>query len=55
MCAADTTLEGNVTEIGKGWGSPRMCVDYDAVLDWANKHGALAWRNELIPDLANIL
>ncbi|KAI1461589.1 hypothetical protein F4805DRAFT_238303 [Annulohypoxylon moriforme] len=48
MCAADTNLEGE-TETGPGWGSPHECVDYDAVLAWANEHGAERWRNGLLP------
>ncbi|KAI0890173.1 uncharacterized protein GGS22DRAFT_183520 [Annulohypoxylon maeteangense] len=48
MCAADTNLEGE-TEAGPGWGSPHECVDYDAVLAWANEHGAERWRNGLLP------
>ncbi|PVI07110.1 hypothetical protein DM02DRAFT_723703 [Periconia macrospinosa] len=49
MCNADTTLEGK-TEQGPGQGSEHECVDYDAVLEWANKHAALKWRNGLLPD-----
>ncbi|KAH9907227.1 hypothetical protein F4778DRAFT_527505 [Xylariomycetidae sp. FL2044] len=48
MCAADTNLEGE-TEAGPGWGSDHECTDYDALLAWANKHGARAWRNALLP------
>ncbi|KAK0639570.1 hypothetical protein B0T16DRAFT_432338 [Cercophora newfieldiana] len=48
MCAADTSLEGK-TESGPGWGSKHECKDYDAVLEWANEHGAMEWRNELMP------
>ncbi|KAK1756297.1 hypothetical protein QBC47DRAFT_460149 [Echria macrotheca] len=48
MCAADTNLEGK-TEAGPGWGSDHQCKDYDAVLKWANDHGAMPWRNELMP------
>ncbi|KAK0622615.1 hypothetical protein B0T14DRAFT_425987 [Immersiella caudata] len=48
MCAADTNLEGK-SETGPGWGSKHECKDYDAVLKWANEHGALAYRNELMP------
>ncbi|KAI1207988.1 uncharacterized protein F4807DRAFT_161171 [Annulohypoxylon truncatum] len=48
MCAADTNLEGE-TEAGPGWGSPHECVDYDAVLAWANEHGTERWRNGLLP------
>ncbi|KAM7218015.1 protein of unknown function (DUF3328) domain containing protein [Rhypophila decipiens] len=53
MCNADTTLEGS-TEAGPGWGSRHECKDYEAVLDWANKHGAMAWRNELLPAEATL-
>ncbi|CAI6252579.1 unnamed protein product [Periconia digitata] len=49
MCNADTTLEGK-TEQGPGQGSEHECVDYDAVLEWANKHSALKWRNGLMPE-----
>ena len=50
MCAGDTTLEGK-TEAGPGWGSVHECVDYDALLDWANGEGVSAekWRNALMP------
>jgi hypothetical protein len=48
MCAADTTLEGK-TEAGPGEGSEHECVDYDALLDWANKHAAFRWREGLLP------
>ncbi|KAI1739884.1 hypothetical protein F4680DRAFT_420416 [Xylaria scruposa] len=51
MCAADTNLEGE-TEAGPGWGSDHQCADYDAVLDWANKHGAMKWRTGLLPGVA---
>ena len=42
MCAGDTTLEGK-TEAGAGFGTEHQCVDYDALLKWANKHGAYDW------------
>lgn len=48
MCAGDTTLEGK-TEAGPGWGSVHECVDYDALLGWANEHSAEKWRNALMP------
>ena len=48
MCTADTTLEGSTKE-GPGEGSEHECVDYDALLEWANDHGAMAWRGNL-PD-----
>lgn len=51
MCAADTSLEG-MTEAGPGWGSEHECKDYDALLEWANKHGAMKWRNAILPDEA---
>lgn len=51
MCAGDTNLEGK-TEAGPGWGSRHECVDYDALLQWANKHGAMPWRTALLPDEA---
>ncbi|KAI1277706.1 hypothetical protein F5Y07DRAFT_398259 [Xylaria sp. FL0933] len=51
MCAADTNLEGN-TEAGPGWGSDHICTDYDAVLKWANEHGAMRWRTGLLPGVA---
>jgi hypothetical protein len=25
------------------------CVDYDALLGWANEHSAEPWRNALMP------
>ena len=54
MCAADTSLEG-LTAAGPGWGSKHTCTDYEALLAWANEHGAMPWRNGLIPDEGNIL
>ncbi|KAI1802782.1 hypothetical protein F4811DRAFT_527925 [Daldinia bambusicola] len=49
MCSADTNLEGE-SEYGPGWGSKHECVDYDAVLAWANSHSAMRWRNGLLPE-----
>ncbi|KAI3329580.1 hypothetical protein F4824DRAFT_506026 [Ustulina deusta] len=51
MCAADTNLEGD-TEAGPGWGSDHQCTDYDALLAWANEHGAMRWRTGLLPGVA---
>jgi hypothetical protein len=51
MCAADTNLEGE-TETGPGWGSDHVCVDYDAVLEWANEKAAMKWRTGLLPGIA---
>jgi hypothetical protein len=51
MCAGDTTLEGK-TEAGPGWGSVHECVDYDALLDWANENSAEKWRNGLMPGVS---
>ncbi|KAI0103816.1 hypothetical protein GGR51DRAFT_242332 [Nemania sp. FL0031] len=51
MCAADTNLEGE-TDTGPGWGSDHICADYDAVLAWANEHGAMRWRTGLLPGVA---
>ncbi|ORY17589.1 hypothetical protein BCR34DRAFT_22113 [Clohesyomyces aquaticus] len=48
MCAADTTLEGKTGD-GPGEGSEHECTDYDALLEWANEHAAMEWRNELMP------
>ncbi|OTB03150.1 hypothetical protein M426DRAFT_321953 [Hypoxylon sp. CI-4A] len=48
MCAGDTNLEGE-TETGPGWGSKHECVDYDAMLAWANDHSTMKWRNGLMP------
>jgi CTP-dependent riboflavin kinase len=50
MCSADVTLEGETKE-GPGEGSEHECVDYDALLEWANEHGAMPWRGTL-PDTA---
>jgi hypothetical protein len=49
MCSADTTLEGK-TGAGPGEGSEHECTDYDALLEWANTHSALKWRDGLVPD-----
>ncbi|KAK4124114.1 hypothetical protein N657DRAFT_644309 [Parathielavia appendiculata] len=48
MCSADTTLEGK-TEAGPGEGSEHECVDYEALLRWANDHSAMKWRTGLLP------
>jgi hypothetical protein len=48
-CNADVTLEGH-TDAGPGEGSEHECVDYDALLEWANEHAAYKWRNTLLPD-----
>lgn len=48
MCAADTNLEGE-NDAGPGWGANHECTDYDALLAWANEHGAMRWRNGLLP------
>jgi hypothetical protein len=29
-------------------------VDYDALLEWANKNSAMKWRTELLPDDATL-
>ncbi|KAF2026568.1 hypothetical protein EK21DRAFT_92312 [Setomelanomma holmii] len=49
MCNADVTLEGK-TEAGPGEGSEHECVDYDALLKWANDNAAYKWRNALLPE-----
>lgn len=51
MCNADVTLEGK-TDAGPGEGSEHECVDYDALLKWANDHAGFRWRNTLLPDTA---
>ncbi|KAK6343482.1 hypothetical protein TWF730_011071 [Orbilia blumenaviensis] len=51
ICSADITLEGKTDE-GPGEGSEHECVDYDALLEWANKHSAMKWRN--VPDEATL-
>ncbi|KAI1417897.1 hypothetical protein F5Y13DRAFT_176707 [Hypoxylon sp. FL1857] len=48
ICAGDTNLEGE-TDAGPGWGSKHECIDYDVLLDWANKHSTMSWRNGLMP------
>jgi hypothetical protein len=49
MCNADVTLEGK-TDAGPGEGSEHECVDYDALLKWANDNAAYKWRNALLPE-----
>jgi hypothetical protein len=34
MCSIDTTIEGNSTEYGEGWGSVHVCKDYSKVVNW---------------------
>ncbi|KAI2638316.1 hypothetical protein GGS21DRAFT_466755 [Xylaria nigripes] len=51
MCSGDTNLEGH-TDAGPGWGSKHLCVDYDALLDWANERAAMKWRTGLLPGTA---
>ncbi|KAF2119764.1 hypothetical protein BDV96DRAFT_352996 [Lophiotrema nucula] len=48
-CNADTTLEGKTGE-GPGEGSRHECVDYEALLEWANGHAAMRWREGLLPE-----
>jgi hypothetical protein len=48
MCFGDTTLEGE-TAAGPGWGHVHECVDYEALLRWANENSGEKWRNELMP------
>ncbi|KAK4221318.1 hypothetical protein QBC38DRAFT_134373 [Podospora fimiseda] len=54
MCSADTTLEGK-TDAGPGEGSEHECADYDALLNWANEHSAMKWREGLLPVEGDIL
>jgi hypothetical protein len=49
MCNADVTLEGK-TDAGPGEGSEHECVDYEALLKWANDNAAYKWRNALLPE-----
>jgi hypothetical protein len=49
MCNADVTLEGK-TDVGPGEGSEHECVDYEALLKWANDNAAYKWRNALLPE-----
>ncbi|KAH8600731.1 hypothetical protein B0O99DRAFT_287856 [Bisporella sp. PMI_857] len=49
ICAGDTSLEGHVVsedgeEIEAGWGAKHECVDYQRLLEWANKHTRVPWR-----------
>ncbi|KAL1599794.1 hypothetical protein SLS60_007599 [Paraconiothyrium brasiliense] len=53
MCNADTTLEGK-TEAGPGEGSEHECVDYEALLEWANEHAGMRWREGLLPEEATL-
>ncbi|KAF3915341.1 hypothetical protein AA313_de0205100 [Arthrobotrys entomopaga] len=52
MCSADTTLEGK-TEAGPGEGSEHECVDYEALLNWSDDHGAMRWRT-FLPEEATL-
>lgn len=38
MCSVDTSLEGNSTEYGEGWGSVHVCKDYSNVVNWIDHH-----------------
>lgn len=49
MCAGDVALEGKTKT--PGFGFNHSCVDYQAVLDWANENSAEKWRS-LMPDEA---
>ncbi|KAI1822492.1 hypothetical protein F4861DRAFT_514120 [Xylaria intraflava] len=51
MCAGDTNLEGKTAD-GPGWGSRHVCVDYDALLSWANERATMKWRTGLLPGSA---
>lgn len=48
ICNADTTLEGDTPE-GPGQGSEHECVDYQALLGWANEHSGWKWPNSRMP------
>ncbi|KIX97042.1 uncharacterized protein Z520_07156 [Fonsecaea multimorphosa CBS 102226] len=37
MCSVDTSLEGNSTEYGEGWGSVHVCKDYSKIVDWIDQ------------------
>ncbi|KAF2447732.1 hypothetical protein P171DRAFT_382825 [Karstenula rhodostoma CBS 690.94] len=52
-CNADTTLEGQ-TDAGPGEGSEHECVDYDALLEWANEKAGMRWRDGLLPEEATL-
>ncbi|ETI29099.1 hypothetical protein G647_01552 [Cladophialophora carrionii CBS 160.54] len=34
MCSIDTSIEGNSTEYGEGWGSVHVCKDYSKIVKW---------------------
>jgi len=38
MCSVDTSLEGNSTQYGEGWGSVHVCKDYSKILGWIEHH-----------------
>ncbi|KAL1842970.1 hypothetical protein VTJ49DRAFT_3611 [Mycothermus thermophilus] len=46
-CCGASTLEGE-NEFGPGMGQ-RECVDYEALLEWANAHSAMKWNTGLMP------
>ena len=49
MCAADTNLEAVSKSTGgvHGFGVQKMCRDYEAVREWAERWGAPADLNDL--------
>ncbi|MCJ1310846.1 hypothetical protein MMC25_004513 [Agyrium rufum] len=51
MCAGDTALEGH-TDAGPGFGNNHRCVDYQALLAWANERSKNTAWNRPLPDMA---
>ncbi|KAK6391307.1 hypothetical protein LTR81_026780 [Elasticomyces elasticus] len=52
ICNADTTLEGETGSwtTSTGWGQTHSCVDYEALLDWANDRSIWDLDAKLLPE-----
>jgi hypothetical protein len=52
LCNADTTLEGETGSwtTSTGWGQTHSCVDFDALMDWANDRAIWDLTDQLLPE-----
>lgn len=52
LCSADTTLEGETGAWAKstGWGQTHSCVDFDALMEFANERAMWNLTERLLPD-----
>lgn len=52
LCNGDTTIEGETGSWTKstGWGQTHSCVDFDALLDYANERAIWDLTDQLLPE-----